>query len=162
MVHAGLPPQWDVSTAAACAREVEQALQGAEYREFLYEIYGNKPKRWDSGLTGIPRLRFITNCFTRLRYCALDGELNFKEKGPPGSQGDGLIPWYAHPQRQSRGERIVFGHWSTLGYRAEHNTWAIDTACLWGGALTALRLGGPEPHPVCAPCSGQADPKAFA
>jgi bis(5'-nucleosyl)-tetraphosphatase (symmetrical) len=108
------------------------------------------------------RLRFITNCLTRLRYCAPNGELSFKDKGPPGSQTNGLIPWYAHPLRASRRERIVFGHWSTLGYRAEHNIWSIDTACLWGGALTALRLSGPAPQPQRTRCQGRADPRAFA
>ncbi len=162
MIHAGLPPQWDVATAAACAREVETQLQGDDHLAYFLDMYGNKPRRWDPALKGMKRLRFITNCFTRLRYCAMDGTLALKEKGPPGSQAAGTIPWYTHPARASRGERIVFGHWSTHGYAALHNVWAIDTACLWGGALTALRIDGPVPEPSHYRCRGQADPLAYA
>jgi bis(5'-nucleosyl)-tetraphosphatase (symmetrical) len=162
MVHAGLPPQWDIATATACAREVEQALQGDDHLAYFLDMYGNKPKLWDPQLRGMERLRFITNCLTRLRYCAPDGTLRLKDKGPPGTQRTGFIPWYQHPGRASRGERIVFGHWSTLGYVAEHNVWALDTGCLWGGALTALRLDGPRPIPSHLPCRGQANPLAFA
>ncbi len=161
MIHAGLPPQWDIATAAACAREVEKQLRGDNYTAFFKEMYGNKPKRWHADLSGMDRWRFTTNCLTRLRYCALDGRLGLKEKGPPGSQQKGLIPWFTHPGRASSDERIVFGHWSTLGYRAEHNVWALDTGCLWGGALTALRLDGPAIEPLHHPCRSQADPRAF-
>lgn len=154
MLHAGLPPQWDMATASACARELEAALQGDEHLAFLLDMYGNKPKKWSPALKGIDRLRFITNCFTRLRYCDQAGNLRLKEKGPPGSQKAGLIPWFEHPQRASRDARIVFGHWSTLGYHIANNTWALDTGCLWGGALTALRLDTTPPvaHPFnCRP-----------
>jgi bis(5'-nucleosyl)-tetraphosphatase (symmetrical) len=162
MVHAGLPPQWDIATATACAREVEQALQGDDHLAYFLDMYGNKPNCWDPRLSGMARLRFITNCFTRLRYCALDGTLRLKDKGPPGTQRAGFMPWYQHPGRASRDEHIVFGHWSTLGYVAEHNVWALDTGCLWGGALTALQLDAPQPVPSHLPCRGQANPLAFA
>jgi len=162
MIHAGLPPQWDIETAAACAREVEAQLRGDNYAVFFNEMYGNKPRIWKANLSGMERWRFTTNCLTRLRYCAMDGSLGLKEKGPLGSQQKGMIPWYSHPGRASCDERIIFGHWSMLGYRAEHNVWALDTGCLWGGALTALRLDGSAPEPLHHPCRGQADPRKFA
>jgi bis(5'-nucleosyl)-tetraphosphatase (symmetrical) len=162
MIHAGLPPQWDITTASQCAREVEATLRSDDHIAYFLDMYGNKPRRWDPALEGMKRLRFITNCFTRLRYCAMDGTLALKEKGPPGSQAAGAVPWYSHPARASRDERIVFGHWSTHGYAALHNVWAIDTACLWGGTLTALRLDGPAPEAVHYACEGQADPLAYA
>lgn len=162
MVHAGLPPAWDIETAKACARELEEVLRGDRHREFLHEMYGNKPKYWDAALSGMERWRFIVNCFTRLRFCQLDGKLGLKEKGPPGSQRFGYIPWFQHPQRASRNERIVFGHWSTLGYIAEQNVWSLDTGCLWGGALTALRIDEARPTPIHLPCGGQADPMRYA
>jgi bis(5'-nucleosyl)-tetraphosphatase (symmetrical) len=160
MIHAGLPPQWDIATAAACAREVEERLRSDDHLAYFLDMYGNKPRRWDPSLGGMKRLRFITNCLTRLRYCTMDGSLAMKDKGPPGTQGEGRIPWYSHPARASREERIVFGHWSTHGYAAVHNVWSIDTGCLWGGALTALRIDGPAPEPVHYPCRGQANPLA--
>jgi bis(5'-nucleosyl)-tetraphosphatase (symmetrical) len=162
MIHAGLPPQWDIATAAACAREVEERLRSDDHVAYFLDMYGNKPRRWDPALRGVKRLRFITNCLTRLRYCTMDGGLAMKDKGPPGTQGEGRVPWYSHPARASREERIVFGHWSTHGYAAVHNVWAIDSGCLWGGALTALRIDGPAPEPLHYPCRGQADPGAHA
>lgn len=162
MIHAGLPPAWDLPTAAACAREVELALRSDDHVAYFLDMYGNKPKRWDPQLDGTARLRYITNCLTRLRYVALDGTLGLKEKGPPGTQHEGFVPWFSHPTRASSGERIVFGHWSTLGYLAEHNVWGLDTGCLWGGSLTALRLDGARPTPFHLPCAGQANPFAFA
>lgn len=162
MLHAGLPPDWDMATAQACARELELALQGDDHIAYFLDMYGNRPERWDPALQGQDRLRFITNCFTRLRYLEADGRLALKEKGPPGSQKGGRLPWFEHPARLTRGERILFGHWSTLGYVAAHNVWALDTGCLWGGALTALRIAPPaEPRPVHLPCQGQQDPRRY-
>ncbi len=162
MIHAGLPPCWDIARAAVCAREVELALRSDDHLAYFLDMYGNKPKRWEPSLHGTARLRYITNCLTRLRYVELDGTLGLKDKGPPGSQRAGLIPWFVHPARASRDERIVFGHWSTLGYVATHNVWALDTGCLWGGSLTALRLDDPTAVPVQLSCAGGADPLAFA
>ena len=152
MVHAGLPPQWDLATAAALARELESVVAGDGLREFAHEMYGNKPERWSDGHTGLDRLRFITNCFTRLRFCAPDGTLNLKPKGPPGSQPKGFLPWFEVPKRRSAGERILFGHWSMLGYVARNNVWALDTGCLWGGRLTALRIDVDPPQPFHLQC----------
>jgi bis(5'-nucleosyl)-tetraphosphatase (symmetrical) len=161
MIHAGLPPQWDLHTARACATEVEGVLRSDEHVAYFLDMYGNKPDRWDPRLRHMDRWRFITNCLTRLRFCGPDGRLALKEKGPPGSQAKGLIPWFAHPQRATRGQRIVFGHWSTLGYREEHNVWALDTGCLWGGALTLLRLDQNPPHARSTLCAQAQDPAQF-
>lgn len=162
MVHAGLPPQWDLDTAMACAHEVECALRSDEYRDFFMHMYGNKPDLWNPALGGIERLRFTTNCLTRLRYCEANGRLALKEKGPPGSQAKGRIPWFEHPDRTTRGQRMVFGHWSTLGYVARDNVWALDTGCLWGGALTLLRLDQATPRPYFRDCAKWQDPARFA
>ena len=162
MVHAGVPPQWDVATTLACAQEVEQVLRGDDQVEFFMRMYGNKPDRWDPALQGMERWRFITNCLTRLRYCENDGRVALKEKGPPGSQRYGRMPWFEHPRRETREQRIVFGHWSTLGYRAEHNVWALDTGCLWGGALTLLRLDREPPQVHSTSCTRWQDPGRFA
>ncbi|HEX23187.1 MAG TPA: symmetrical bis(5'-nucleosyl)-tetraphosphatase, partial [Chromatiales bacterium] len=115
LVHAGLPPQWDLREARAYSVEVETVLRGDDYREFFTHMYGDKPRRWAMGLTGWDRLRFIVNCFTRLRFCRADGELCLKAKGEPGTQPAGCVPWFQAPGRRSTQTQIIFGHWSTLG-----------------------------------------------
>lgn len=141
LIHAGLPPQWDIEQASACAAEVEQALQSEDYPEYFANMYGNKPRQWDDSLRGWERLRFITNCFTRLRYLDHDGHPCFNAKGPPGSQPPGYVPWFKAPGRRSAGQTVIFGHWSTLGFYQGDNVIGLDSGCLWGGALTAIRLG---------------------
>jgi bis(5'-nucleosyl)-tetraphosphatase (symmetrical) len=156
MVHAGLPPQWDLATAQQCAREVESVLRGPRLDEFVAHMYGNRPNCWSDDLAGWERLRFSVNCFTRMRYCDADGCLDFGAKGPPGSQPEGLFPWFALP-RASRGLKVVFGHWSALGPCTEPDIFPLDTGCLWGGALTALRLDGkPQRHSL--KCQGRRRP----
>lgn len=140
MLHAGLPPQWDLELTLQMARETEQAIRGEDYQRFFRSMYGNKPTVWQDDLPKTEKLRFAVNCFSRLRFCTLDGELDFSQKGPPGSQPPHLMPWYAVPWRKSRHLRIIFGHWSTLGFYQGDNVFGIDTGCLWGGQLTALRL----------------------
>lgn len=140
MLHAGLPPQWDLATTEQMARETEQAMQGADYERFFRSMYGNKPLLWRDDLPKNEKLRFAVNCFTRLRYCTLAGELDFGQKGAPGTQPPHLLPWFQVPGRKSLELRIIFGHWSTLGYYEGYNCYSIDTGCLWGGQLTALRL----------------------
>lgn len=152
LIHAGLPPQWDVALAQRCAREVEEVLRGVEYREFFHHMYGNHPELWSPALSGWERRRYITNCLTRLRYCDPDGHLALHEKGHPGQQPAPFLPWFAVPGRASRHERIIFGHWSTLGRYAENNVYGLDTGCVWGGALTALCLDDLTWHSV--PCAG--------
>ena len=161
MIHAGLPPQWDLDTAHACAEEVEAVLRGEDYLSFFDQMYGNKPNRWDPALEGMDRLRFITNCFTRLRFVTRKGKLKLKLKGSPLGQKKKYIPWFSHPLRKTRNERILFGHWSTLGYQVTQNTWALDTGCLWGGELTALRIDQEPPKPIQYQCAGQQDPAMF-
>lgn len=141
LVHAGFLPQWDLQLAQNCAREVEAVLQGPDKLEFFQRMYGNQPARWDSSLVGWDRLRLIINAFTRLRFCTPDGSINYSEKGAPAQQSD-LIPWFAHPLRRSQQERIVFGHWSTLGICHQNNVVGLDSGCVWGGELTAVRLDG--------------------
>ena len=148
IIHAGLPPQWTLDEARIHARELENVLQGPGFNEFCQQMYGNKPDKWSEDLTGMDRLRFITNCFTRMRYCSKSGKLNFKEKGQPGTQKDKLLPWFDVKERQTGSEKIFFGHWSTLGLINRNNAWALDTGCLWGGQLTAIRLNDLKTYQV--------------
>jgi bis(5'-nucleosyl)-tetraphosphatase (symmetrical) len=141
LVHAGVPPQWDFKKTQKMALLAEQTLRGANYQAFLKQMYGNKPNIWSPNLKGVERLRFIVNCFTRMRYCDASGRLDFIHSGPLGSQPKNLVPWFEAPKRKSTDMRIIFGHWSSLGYYEGPNCYAIDTGCLWGGQLTALKLG---------------------
>ncbi len=140
LVHAGLLPQWSVAKAASLAGEAEAALRGSGYVEFLASMYGNKPRAWNDGLDGYDRLRVIVNAFTRLRICTSKGEMEFKFKSEPKNIPDGYLPWFEVPGRASRKETIIVGHWSALGLRVEPGLIALDTGCLWGGPLTAIRL----------------------
>jgi bis(5'-nucleosyl)-tetraphosphatase (symmetrical) len=140
MVHAGIPPQWDFHHAKQMAHLVQEALQGKAYQNLLKSMYGDKPDIWTPILRGLPRLRFIINCFTRMRYCDSQGRLNLTYNGPPGSQPAALMPWFAVPNRKKFDHKIIFGHWSSLGYYEGNNCYGIDTGCLWGGQLTALKL----------------------
>ena len=153
LIHAGLPPQWDLEQATCLAAEVENVLRGDSSAEFLAQMYGDQPPVWRADLRGIDRLRFITNCFTRLRFCDSSGRLALKEKGPPGSQSKPYLPWYEVSGRTSRGERILFGHWSTvwLGPDTDFDRWNVfplDKGCVWGGELAALRLEDRQPFSV--------------
>jgi bis(5'-nucleosyl)-tetraphosphatase (symmetrical) len=143
MVHAGVAREWDPLTTVKLAREVERTLRGDECEPFLREMYGNQPDRWSASLAGTERLRFVLNCLTRIRYCRADGSLDFTEHGPPGSQPPGLAPWFDLPGRIAQFVRIVFGHWSSLGFLQRANLLGLDTGCVWGRTLTAVRLDGP-------------------
>ena len=143
MVHAGVPPQWDPLLTIKLAREVEQVLRGPQCAEYIRDLYGEKPNRWSPGLAGQDRLRFITNCLTRMRYCSADGTLDLRYNGAPGSQSRGLQPWFELPGRQTATVRVVFGHWASLGLLQRKNLLGIDTGCVWGRKLTAVRLDGP-------------------
>jgi bis(5'-nucleosyl)-tetraphosphatase (symmetrical) len=157
MIHAGLPPQWDLTLARQCAQEVETCLRGDRITDFIEHMYGNKPRQWSDDLSGWKRLRFTVNCLTRLRFCDDQGRLKLKYKGPPGSQPPEYRPWFELPDRKSKDINIVFGHWSTLGKRNDAGVFPLDTACLWGGELTALRLDT-APQWFSLPCAGQQIP----
>lgn len=150
MVHAGLLPGWTLEIAEGCAREVEDKLRSDSYRKLLRNMYGDKPA-WHPKLGGLERLRAIINVFTRLRYCTPGGRIGFEAKGAPGTQPPGLYPWFEVPGRVERELPIVCGHWSTLGLQLGMGVCAIDTGCVWGGPLTALRLDGEERRIVQVP-----------
>jgi|SRR6185312_6865765 len=159
LVHAGLPPQWDLAQAQACAHELEQALRGPGHAGFFRQMYGDEPRRWRADLQGAERLRFIVNCFTRLRYCSAAGDLELKHKGAPGTQPAGCLPWFEVPGRASAALHLLFGHWSTLGDISSHNIYPLDTGCVWGGRLTALRLDGDGSDSwYCVDCQGSQSP----
>ena len=140
LVHAGLLPQWSVARAQELAQEVETALRGAHYHDFLLHMYGNYPERWDDDLQGYPRLRVITNAFTRMRICTALGEMEFKFKGEQRDIPPGFMSWFDVPGRASHHATVICGHWSALGLKVEPHLIALDTGCLWGGALSAVRL----------------------
>lgn len=147
MVHAGLHPSWSLKKAGIYAKEVEQAIQSPNHAEFLSQMFGNKPDEWSDELTGHERLRCLTNIFTRMRYCTQDGKLNLKLKSNPSKQTKGkYLPWFDVLGRKSAKHKIIFGHWSTLGLVHRKNVYAIDTGCLWGGSLTALRIDTDMPE----------------
>lgn len=136
MVHAGLLPQWSVERARALAREVEAALRAANYRGFLANMYGSQPDRWDDSLEGWDRLRVAVNAMTRLRFCTPEGRMDFRAKASTPPPGYGA--WFDF--RPPDGRTIVCGHWSALGLRLAPGLAALDSGCVWGGKLTALRL----------------------
>ena len=140
LLHAGLLPEWSVPQALALAQEVENALRGADYITFLEKMYGNTPPQWKDTLTGYSRLRVITNALTRMRICTPQGEMQFKFKGEVADVPEGYLPWFEVTQRASAEATVVLGHWSALGLIVKPNVIALDTGCLWGGALTAIRL----------------------
>ena len=140
LVHAGLLPSWSVAQAQLLAREVEQALRGSDHPQFLAHMYGNQPTQWDDALSGYPRLRVITNAFTRMRICTPNGEMEFKFKGEMKDVPAGYLPWFEVPARASATATVVCGHWSALGLKVTPQLITLDTGCLWGGALSAVRL----------------------
>lgn len=140
LVHAGLLPSWDIRQTAELAQEVEAALCKENFHDFLTHLYGDEPNSWDDGLIGYDRLRVIINAMTRIRVCTPEGRMDFSYKGQPQSIPPGYLPWFEVPNRVSRSATIIFGHWSALGLQVRKNLIALDTGCLWGGKLTAIRL----------------------
>lgn len=147
MVHAGVLPQWSVAHTMALAREVEQVLRGPGLKPFLAAMYGNTPTQWHGGLQGTDRLRVIVNALTRLRFCTPEGAMDFTSSQGASNAPAGYLPWFAVAQRASVTTPIAFGHWSSLvtdtptAGSLRHNTLPLDTGCVWGGCLTAARLG---------------------
>ncbi|NCT67138.1 MAG: symmetrical bis(5'-nucleosyl)-tetraphosphatase [Rhodanobacteraceae bacterium] len=146
MVHAGLFPRWTTAQAEEIAREIEDKLHSDGYRRLLRQMFGNKPDLWTPKLRGIDRWRAGINVLTRMRYCDVRGRISFADKGAPGTQRPGLYPWYEVPGRLERDLRVICGHWSTLGRFIGLGIHAIDTGCVWGGALTAMRVDSEEPQ----------------
>ena len=152
LVHAGLLPPWDLDLARRLAAEAQAVLCSERAGGFFAHMYGDLPDRWSDKLHGHDRLRVIVNAFTRLRFCDLDGGMDLHQKGAPGSQPTDLLPWFTLPGRRSRDLHIVFGHWSTLGRYHEPGIIGLDSGCLWGGELSAVRLDAAEPLFVSVPC----------
>ena len=140
MVHAGLIPPWSADKAEVLAREVEAVLAGPGRREFLDRLYGDKPDLWDDALEGFDRWRVIVNVLARLRFCAADGTMEFREKRGGEFAPDGFKPWFDHPNRASAHQDIICGHWSTHELMLTTNVLMLDSGCLWGGTLTGIRL----------------------
>jgi bis(5'-nucleosyl)-tetraphosphatase (symmetrical) len=141
LVHAGFPPQWTGLQAKQHAQEVEKILMGTQYQDLLAQMYGETPNFWDEKLAGAERLRFIINALTRIRFCSLNGTLNFSKNTVVGLQSEGLYPWFEIPNRANDKEKIIFGHWAALRGKANaENVFSLDTGCVWGQQLTAMRL----------------------
>ncbi len=140
MVHAGVWPGWSLEDALFHAQELEAALRGPDYEWVFAHLYGSVPAQWSDSLTGADRLRVMTNAFTRMRFCRPDGEMEFHHKGRLGSAPPPLLPWFDVPGRKTAGVPVVCGHWSALGLYLRADILSLDTGCLWGGKLTALRL----------------------
>ena len=160
MVHAGLLPQWAADQALALGREVETVLQSENYKDFLAAMYGNLPNQWDDRLQGMDRLRLITNALTRLRICSPEGAMDLKFKGKPQEIPKGYLAWFDAPNRQSANATILFGHWSALGLLQRENIYGLDTGCLWGGKLTALRLE--DKRLFAVPCDSRDQPRKIS
>lgn len=159
MVHAGLLPSWSAIQAVALSEEVRTALLRDDFRDFLANMWGSLPTGWRDDLQGWDRLRVIVNATTRMRFCGLDGNMDFRSKGPPEKAGAGSLPWFALPNRVNTDHTVVCGHWSALGLRIESNLLALDSGCLWGGALTAVRLEDREVFQL--PCERQVEPSGW-
>lgn len=152
LVHAGLLPQWSVAQARQLACEVEVALAGDDWNDFLAHLWGNEPDAWRDDLVGWPRLRVIVNAMTRMRFCTPDGVMDMHVKGEVEKAPAGYVPWFDAPGRRSAAATLVTGHWSALGLKIAPNLLALDSGCLWGGPLTAVRLEDRAVFQVpCAP-----------
>ncbi len=140
IVHAGLLPAWTLADARALAKDIESELRGSGYREFLKTLFGNEPRIWHDDLRGLARHRATVNAFARLRFCTPFSEIEFKEKREASFAPPGFAPWFAQPARRSSQSHVIAGHWSSEGLRLMPNNSLLDSGCLWGGALTAMRL----------------------
>lgn len=146
MVHAGVLPAWTATKTIALSGEVEAVLQSPDLPDFLHQMYGNEPTGWDDALTGNARLRVIVNALTRLRFCTAAGEMEFQTTASASQAPAGYLPWFEVPGRQSANVTVAFGHWSTLGWLNRPDVLALDTGCVWGGCLSAVRLGAARAH----------------
>jgi bis(5'-nucleosyl)-tetraphosphatase (symmetrical) len=140
MVHAGVLPAWTATKTIAYAKEVERLLQSADVGDFLTVMYGNAPERWSESLRELDRIRVIVNVLTRLRFCTTDGTMEFETKDSAQAAPEGYLPWFEVPGRKTAKVTVAFGHWSTLGWLGRTDVLAMDTGCVWGGCLSALRV----------------------
>lgn len=140
MVHAGVLPGWTASQTMALAGEFEAVLRGPDLSEFLHQMYGNTPNRWDDSLLGLDRLRMIVNALTRLRFCTAEGVMEFETSDGAHAAPAGYLPWFEVPGRKTADVTVAFGHWSTLGWLGRDDLLALDSGCVWGGSLSALKL----------------------
>lgn len=147
IVHAGVYPGWTLETLLALASEVTAELRGERHPELFARLYGDEPACWAEDLSGAARWRFIINACTRMRFCDAAGALEFKAHGSPGEQPSGWLPWFEHPQAGCPGQRIVFGHWASLGLYIRPDLIALDSGCAWGRQLSAVRLDAPQDMP---------------
>lgn len=141
MVHAGVLPQWTADETLAYAGEVEAVLQSREFAGFLQQMYGNSPDLWSPELQGTDRLRVIVNALTRMRFCSPEGRMDFESTESASEAPPGLVPWFDAPGRRTQNTLIAFGHWSTLGWLDRADVLGLDTGCVWGGCLSAVRFG---------------------
>lgn len=146
MVHAGVLPSWSAADTLALSAEVQHVLAGPDWQAFVQQMYGNEPDRWDAALQGTERLRVIVNALTRLRFCSAAGRMEFDTKEAAEHAPAGFMPWFDVPGRKTANEVVAFGHWSTLGWLGRPDVWALDSGCVWGGCLTALRLQADGAH----------------
>lgn len=149
LVHAGVLPQWSIDQTLALAQEVQDVLRGPDVAAFFQAMYGNEPPHWSDALVGAERLRVVVNALTRLRFCTADGAMDFDTKEGADAAPPGYMPWFEVPHRRTRSVGVAFGHWSTLGWLGRPNLYSLDTGCVWGGSLSALRLdagGDPARH----------------
>lgn len=160
ITHAGLYPLWTLKQAQSYATELEYELKN-NLKEFLNNMYGDKPDKWDNSLTSFERLRFICNCFTRMRFCKQDGTLDFSSNGAPGAIPKETLPWFDISNRKTINEKLLFGHWSTLGEINKKNVYALDTGCVWGGKLSALRIDTEIAEYISVDCSGEENPADY-
>jgi bis(5'-nucleosyl)-tetraphosphatase (symmetrical) len=156
LVHAGLLPSWSIAQAGELAAEVEEQLRGTNYVDFLAQMYGSQPDRWDDALRGMDRWRVVVNAMTRMRFCTPDGVMEFHSKGETWKAPPGFMPWFEVPDRASRASTIVFGHWSALGLLTRPDLLGLDSGCVWGGQLTAVRLE--DRRVFQCDCAAAADP----
>ena len=147
-VHAGVLPSWSLAQTLSLAGEVEAVLRGPDAADFFHQMYGNSPAAWREDLTGAERLRVVVNALTRLRFCTANGMMEFATKEGAGAAPQGFMPWFDAPHRQTAAVTVAFGHWSTLGLLQRPGVWALDTGCVWGGCLSALRLDALGQHEV--------------
>lgn len=140
-VHAGVLPSWSLAQTLALADEVQAVLRGPEMPLFLAHMYGNEPSAWRDDLAGLERWRVVVNAFTRLRFCTADGRMEFATKDNAARAPAGFMPWFDVPGRRTADITVAFGHWSTLGWQGRSDVWSLDTGCVWGGCLSAMRQG---------------------